>query len=298
MMFLNLKPLPNEHVFSWLLRSYLLSGTVNFFSFQSQVNIDATKLYANQVFGSNFEDVLQFFGHRQELIVNHTNALLWQVSVGELVSSKQSSLDSFEHMNEQQFFGHDTSWHACEHCIKEDMERYGISYWHAEHQYPSVFTCFKHLKPLLFAKEPVKNIYFEVLPQNVTTWDRVAPEASQSLIGWQCYLKEVIDLCHTNSSCIAQIRPKIIKHFNIEKYKQREQKLVCERLNLEFEQAMGNQLLQYLFRDYSRANLRGKTNVFSILLINHFKSSGVRNPIYWLAVAYWLKISKQLDVLS
>jgi len=201
-------------------------------------------------------------------------------------------------MNEQQFFGHDTSWHACESCIKADMDRYGISYWHAEHQYPSVFTCFKHLKPLLFAKEPVKNIYAEVLPQSVTTWDRVAPEASQALIGWQCYLKEVIDLCHTNTNCIAQVKPKIIKYLNVDKYKQREQKFYCERLNLEVEQAMGNKLLQYLFRDYGRENLRGKTNIFSILFINHLQPCGVRNPVYWLAVAYWLKISKQLDVLS
>jgi len=75
-MFLNLQSLPNEHVFSWLLRSYLLSGAANFLSFQKQINIDATKLYANQVFGSCFEDIIQIFDNRQKLISNHTTALL------------------------------------------------------------------------------------------------------------------------------------------------------------------------------------------------------------------------------
>lgn len=297
-MFINIQPLPNEHVFSWFVRGYFRSGSANFSSFQKQINLSATKLYANQVFGSHFEAIFKLLGNRQKLISNHTTALLWQVSVEKLAMANSPTLDSFEHMNEQQFYGYDTSWHACQSCTEEDMERYGTSYWHAAHQYPSVFTCYKHSTPLLFAKEPVKNIYSEVLPHNVSAWEKVVPEVQQPLSEWQDFLNEVIGLCHSNSELVSQIKPSIIKHFNIDKYKQREQKLYCERLNLEFEKALGEELLQYLFRDYGRENLRGKTNTFSVLLLGSQKSKGVRNPIYWLAVAYWLRTSEQLDVLS
>ncbi len=297
-MFLNIQPLPNEHVFSWFVRGYFRSGSASFTNFQKQINLSAKKLYANQVFGSHFEAIFKLLGNRQKLISNHTTALLWQVSVGKLAMANSPALDSFEHMNEQQFFGYDTSWHACQSCIEEDIERFGTSYWHASHQYPSVFTCYKHLKPLVIAKEPVKNIYSELLPHNVAAWEYVVPEVKQELEDWQSYLKEVINLCHNNPELITQIKPQIVKYFNVSKLKSKEQKLYCERLNIEFEQAIGNQLLQYLFRDYGRENLRGKTNVFSILFFSQYKSNGVRNPIYWLVVAYWLKITKQLDVLS
>lgn len=33
---------------------------------------------------------------------------------------------------------------ACEACIEEDIECYGWPYWHIQHQYPGVWTCFKH----------------------------------------------------------------------------------------------------------------------------------------------------------
>ena len=298
MIFFNLQLLPKEHVLSWLLRGYVRSGSVSFSSFQEQMSLKATKLYANQVFGRHIEGIIKLLGNRQRLLSNHTNALLWQVSVGNLVEHDSPDLDSFEHMNEQQFFGYDTSWHACQSCIKEDMERYGTSYWHAPHQYPSFFTCYKHSKPLVISKEPIKNIYSEVLPHNVAAWEYVVPEVKQELKDWQSYLKEVISLCHNNPELITQIKPKIVKYFDVSKLKSKEQKLYCEDLNFDFEQAMGQELLRYLFRDYRRENLRGKTNVFKILLIGDNKVKGVRNPIYWLTVAYWLKISKQLDVLS
>lgn len=34
---------------------------------------------------------------------------------------------------------------ACPHCIDEDVERYGWSYWHLSHQLPGVWVCHKHM---------------------------------------------------------------------------------------------------------------------------------------------------------
>lgn len=33
---------------------------------------------------------------------------------------------------------------ACPHCIQEDVERHGWSYWHLPHQFPGVWVCLKH----------------------------------------------------------------------------------------------------------------------------------------------------------
>lgn len=34
---------------------------------------------------------------------------------------------------------------ACPHCIQEDVERHGWSYWHLPHQFPGVWVCLKHM---------------------------------------------------------------------------------------------------------------------------------------------------------
>lgn len=37
---------------------------------------------------------------------------------------------------------------ACEHCMREDVERYGWAYWHLQHQFPGVWICPWHGEPL------------------------------------------------------------------------------------------------------------------------------------------------------
>lgn len=41
---------------------------------------------------------------------------------------------------------------ACPLCMTEDMQRTGWAYWHMAHQHPGVWTCTKHLQPLLASK--------------------------------------------------------------------------------------------------------------------------------------------------
>lgn len=40
-------------------------------------------------------------------------------------------------------------FHLCEDCVGEDIEHYGFSIWHREHQLPGAYWCLKHAKPLL-----------------------------------------------------------------------------------------------------------------------------------------------------
>lgn len=46
-------------------------------------------------------------------------------------------------------FGANHALKACLSCMRYDLEQYGWSYWHLEHQYPGVWMCERHGGPLL-----------------------------------------------------------------------------------------------------------------------------------------------------
>ena len=42
--------------------------------------------------------------------------------------------------------------YLCTDCIRADLDRYGISYWHREHQVPGVLRCARHRSPLRYVE--------------------------------------------------------------------------------------------------------------------------------------------------
>lgn len=44
------------------------------------------------------------------------------------------------------------SWRWCNDCVKEDREKFGVSYWHVEHQLPTSLTCSKHNQKRLISE--------------------------------------------------------------------------------------------------------------------------------------------------
>lgn len=45
-------------------------------------------------------------------------------------------------------FGADHPLRACMSCMKRDIELWGVSYWHLDHQYPGVVICSRHMEAL------------------------------------------------------------------------------------------------------------------------------------------------------
>lgn len=54
---------------------------------------------------------------------------------------------------------------CCEHCISEDMEFHGFSYWRRNHQLPGIDWCQKHAKPLIQLEPNLS--YFIDSPSNI-----------------------------------------------------------------------------------------------------------------------------------
>ncbi|UDF35533.1 UNVERIFIED_ORG: TniQ family protein [Shinella sp. XGS7] len=45
-----------------------------------------------------------------------------------------------------------SSPYLCSDCVRADLDKYGISYWHREHQLPGVLWCARHRVPLRYAE--------------------------------------------------------------------------------------------------------------------------------------------------
>jgi hypothetical protein len=188
------KPFPEEHLYSWLVRLYKLSGSADFLSFQKALGFQERFLSSNILFSEASEALALRLRDRNNALFEHTSALLWQVSVGSLVGEAFSRLDSFNHMNEQLLFSFDTSWHSCKRCREEDLEQYGTTYWHVQHQLPSIFECYKHQSILEFANEPVKNLFTCQLPHDIETWCPLITSPSANICRWQSFLFGVYEL--------------------------------------------------------------------------------------------------------
>lgn len=53
-------------------------------------------------------------------------------------------------------FGEQQYWRYCEMCCAAEIEKYGVAYWHLEHQIPTSLICLKHQLPLAEIKHKKK----------------------------------------------------------------------------------------------------------------------------------------------
>jgi hypothetical protein len=283
------KPFPEEHLYSWLVRLYKLSGSADFLSFQKALGFQERFLSSNILFSEASDALALRLRDRNNALFEHTSALLWQVSVGSLVGEAFSRLDSFNHMNEQLLFSFDTSWHSCKRCREEDLEQYGTTYWHVQHQLPSIFECYKHQSILEFANEPVKNLFTCELPHDIEAWCPLIISPSGELHRWQSFLFGISELSKHKSVELINLQQKITKVLFLNEIRASKRRAICQKLNPHFVATLGDELIQFLFRDYSRPKQRSNTNILTSMFAKTHKIQGERNPIFWVALAYWLK---------
>lgn len=295
MMNLLTKPLENEHIYSWHLRMYQRSGCSSLKDYQYNLGIDERFLHANTVFRASMQPLTQLLAvtgitdfHK------HTNANIWQLSVGERFDNPFRESGKLLHMNEQLLFGFDSSWHSCPICRAEDLEAHGTTYWHALHQLPSVVCCYKHDTLLERAEEPVKNLYNGKLPHDVGTWKSLVTKVEHDIEQWQQFFQKVHAMSLEQPDFISLLKLRITTLLGLDIENRSAKAVICNNLNPEFESALGPVLLRHLFRDYTRPSKRGNTNILRSMFSNPNPPSGQRNPVYWLSLAYWMRA--ELDI--
>jgi len=287
-------PLEGEHLYSWLVRLYRLSGFPEFMSFQNSLGLNSNIFRSTELFGDALKGCVDLFTeNKRNKLLDHSPISIWQLSVPKLFignfNDTQQMLAKELHRNEQQKFDFDTSWQSCSICRVENMREYGTTYWHAEHQLPSVFKCIKHSVILDYADTPIKNLLTAVLPHDVEKWSKSVVLPPLALDKWQAFYVSVYRGCKADSQYAVQLRNELEKRLDLPTKSIAARKRICQELNASFENAVGHDVLRYLFKAYAKPNQRNSKNILIKFLANQYKATGVGHPVYWIAIAYWLK---------
>lgn len=287
--------LPNEHLLSWLVRTYKLSGYSSFLNFQNKLGFKDRYLYSNQVFTQALKGTIRQTEEPSNVIKYHTNIPIWQIATGRVLEN--GNFNGLVHAHETRHFGFgfDTSWHSCKRCRQYDLDKYGTTYWHTSHQLPSVFECYKHNGMLEKGVKPISSLLKEVLPHQVIDWEPVQSHMFEELKPWQCFVFKINQISHEQPTVVAGIQSQLLEIFGLDLddmrhslRPSRRQSAICESHSQYFEPFLGPELIKYIFRNYTDLTLGGRRSLLQTMFIDSiFQLGHIRNPVFWIAIAYW-----------
>lgn len=178
--------MPDEHIFSGLIRSYLLSGYKDFAHGLRALSVRVNyHLKADDVFSEDFAKIVQQYCHTtkyQPLNILKQHSLYSVFSVGSPFRFN-STINETLMLGKSPYAGiwknrydlaYSKGWKFCDFCIKDDIEKFGFSYWHCSHQIPTVSTCTVHHVALRVAvnskKQKLAHLNECLLPQQVINY--------------------------------------------------------------------------------------------------------------------------------
>jgi hypothetical protein len=181
---LKLAPLmPDEHIFSGLIRSCLLSGFKDLDYGLKSINVKPTyRLKADSLFNDEFAKVIQQYcqcASYEPLYLLKQHSLYNIFSVGspfrfnkDINNTLKLGKSPYQGVWKQRYdVTYSKDWKFCALCIKADIVKYGFSYWHCSHQIPTVSTCTIHHTALCIAvnqkNQNLVNLNECLLPQEI-----------------------------------------------------------------------------------------------------------------------------------
>ena len=289
--------LPGEHIYSCLGRYFWLCGMLRPEQFLQKFNLSEQYLKPQLAYNQDVAKVIKNFLKpllSTNAIESHVPSCAWSLIIDKSLYCKlnekliKGSIKSNLHKADQHSINFNRSWRACDECIKENISKFGISYWHMQHQLPGTIFCHQHKTILRTPELPAPFLRELLLPHQIFDWNDVVINPDNSIVDWGKFVDSVYshlvkdplfayDLKHVFFDII--VKPsKISKKYWIKK-----QEII-------FEDKLGDKLLNLLFSNYSVTSNKNKENILaSTLSTTNGNSSGFKNPIYWLALLYWQK---------
>jgi len=331
---LKLAPLmPDEHIFSGLIRSYLLSGYKDLANGLRALSVRVNySLKADDVFSEDFAKIVQQYcqaTNHQPLNMLKQHSLYSIFSVGNPFRFN-SNINETLKLGKSPYVGiwkkrydlaYSKDWKFCDSCIKDDIEKFGFSYWHCSHQIPTVSTCTVHDVALRFAVNPKKQMlaYLNecLLPQQVVKFAPVM--VAENTPRWDKWLVTVFQTLKGRNHFYAQdAKSKIFSSLDLPKKNLLPEDIKCRLLQFDhrllqpqplpyelvivnkvksmkilsiLEKFYGFEVLAKLFKQYSVA---GRVNTAEFKDITREPLSNIRqkidHPIPYLLLLFAIKL--------
>ena len=223
-----------------------------------------------------------------EVLMKRTVSNLWRLSLSG--TEKLEEADFTRSNIEHNAFAFTAGWKFCCQCIHADNNKYGFSYWHRNHQLPSLTHCVIH-KCVLTTSDELSHLSKLNLPSMVCEQRFVVASDHIDLRNWSNFLSVVDSLIEENPNLIDRWKEQIAIELKVNVKASSRKKEIYKGWQTLFEKEVGTVILAHLFKSYHK-NYSRKMNILWATLSGDNNVNGVRHPVYWLVIMYWLR--KQL----
>jgi len=283
---------PDEHVYSGLIRARYLSGQMyindrHFFEFnqlpfhwlRSQVPLCSNLRAVLENVSSN--SVRQF-----KFRLFHTPFSPWLLSLPDNILPEELLESGMRNNLEENPFSVDRRWKFCPICAEEELSQYGVSYWHSLHQSLGARVCNIH-NSSLYSHNDLRYLNFS-LPQH---WpgkaqEMVCENSWQS--EWQAFIYSLTNNIQKDINFPLKLRKSIRTHLKIEGRIKMKDKLIFNDYFAKMSADIGEECLAGLFASYATEQTK-KPNILWVTLSGKSQANGLRHPLYWLSILFWLR---------
>ena len=283
---------PEEHIYSGLVRSRYLSGQM-FVSERRFFELNELPyhwLRSQTPLCSNLKFVIDALKlepeKRYQLRIHHSPLAPWLLSYTDGQDPMNVELSGLRNNLEENPFNIDRRWKFCPKCLIENRAKYGVSYWHSQHQLLGARTCYIH-HTALHSHDDLRYLNF-TLPHHWIAKSEPLLAEDKWQKEWQSFIFKISAAIVSNPDIVNQLKKDIHQHLSIYKPVKRSHKALLNSLFFKMREELGEECLAGLFTAYARKIPR-PPNILWVTLSPFTQNTGLRHPLYWLSILFWLK---------
>ena len=284
--------LPEEHVYSCFVRGRFLSAQMHLSDkeFFSMNQLPYHWLRSQVPLCGNMNAVLELMSVSLEqqfkLRLLHTPFAPWLLSLPNDLKPSDLTESNVRNNMEESPFNVDKRWKFCPHCLAEDRTTFGVSYWRSFHQLPGVLICEKH-KVALHSHAELRYLAFK-LPHHFLNGSEELVVDADWQHRWQPFIYKLSRHLQANPEWGRDVPNYIKRQLQIEGVIKSTHRPLFNNLFKSMREDVGMACLAGLFTRFARNNGR-MPNILWLTLSGRSQNKGIRHPLYWLAILFWLR---------
>jgi hypothetical protein len=282
--------LPDEHVYSALVRDRMLSGQmyisdqrffqlndIAYHQIQSQLPLDNQLLKIIDRMGLSHAKTLH-------VRLNHTPAAVWMFNSPERLVGVES-----EYLNTSrtplQYLSFDTRWRYCPTCAMAERTSHGFSYWHSNHQQIGAKICEIHQQVLHSHDE--LDVLSCSLPHHWLETGKPL-ELKPIEVEWQSFINTVSSTIKNDLNWPERVKLEIKQLIKSKAPKKLHEKKLLISLMLQMQADLTHEFIDGFIRPQYRNVGTRRKNILRMVIVAH-NTKQVKSPVLWLIIVFWLR---------
>ncbi|ABM04803.1 Transposon Tn7 transposition protein D [Psychromonas ingrahamii 37] len=281
----------DEHLYSGFIRGRFLSGQMHlsvkrFFDLN---NIKYHLLRSQVPLCSNLRSVVEAMASEKTeqfaLRLAHTPFAPWLLSSEDGMLPEDLTAAGNRNNLEENPYSVDRRWKFCPECAIGERKRLGFSFWHASHQLLGARICPTH-QVALHSHDELRYLNFTLPYHWLGKSEALSCTAWQ--LEWQAFIYAVSSAIEADIEWATRVKIAIREELNITDGVKQSDKVTFDKLFEIMKSDLGQDCLVGLFTAFA-PHRKIRTNILWVTLSGHSQAKGLRHPLYWLVIIFWLR---------